>query len=391
MPGPDTGASGPVTYYGHVRPVLAQHCNSCHGEAGIAPFTIASYTEARELGSRLVDVTASRQMPPFLADNSGSCHTYRDARWLSDAELAVFANWVAGGMLEGDPTTPPPVIEPLPTLTGDVRTLDIGTDFAPNASLTDDYRCFVVESPGDGAVTGYEVHPGNNQIVHHVIVYEPADDAAAAEIRAHDAAEAGPGYTCFGGARADAFPVVLWAPGGGATSFPRGTGVSVSATRPMVVQIHYNLLGGTGTDRTRVDIQYAMGSVVPAYIAPIVNSGFRLPPRMPSVSSSDTTPLSGLPVSSLRVYGSFPHMHTLGRSLQVDLMRSAGGEECMINVPNWDFNWQLAYWYQTPIRVSSADTIRITCNWDTTDRTDVVTWGEGTQDEMCINFFYVSL
>ena len=391
VPTPDAPRTGGVTYYGDVRPVLAQHCNSCHGEAGIAPFTIATFEEARTLGSRLVDVTASRQMPPFLADNSGACNTYRDARWLTDAELAVFDDWVAGGMLEGDPTTPPPVIEPLPMLTGDVRTLDIGVDFAPNTATSDDYRCFVVDAPSGGSVTGYQVRPGNVQTVHHVIVYEPASDAAAAEIRRQDAAEAGPGYTCFGGAGADAFPVVLWAPGGGATSFPRGTGVEVSPTRPMVVQIHYNTLGGTGTDRTRVDLQYASGSVIPAYIAPIVNSGFRLPPRMASVTSSDVTPLDGLPVSSVRVYGSFPHMHTLGRTLQVDVMRAAGGEECMINVPNWDFNWQLAYWYETPIRVNSADSVRITCNWDTTERTDMVTWGEGTQDEMCINFFYISL
>ena len=391
LPTPDAPRSGAVTYYGDVRPVLAQHCNSCHGEAGIAPFTIATFEEARTIGSRLVDVTASRQMPPFLADNSGACNTYRDARWLTDAELAVFADWVAGGMLEGDPTTPPPVIEPLPTLTGDVRTLDIGVDFEPNRATSDDYRCFVVDAPSGGSVTGYQVRPGNVQTVHHVIVYEPSSDAAAAEIRRQDAAEAGPGYTCYGGAGADAFPVVLWAPGGGATSFPRGTGVEVSPTRPMVIQIHYNTLGGSGTDRTRVDLQYASASVIPAYIAPIVNSSFRLPPRMASVTSSDVTQLDGLPVSSVRVYGSFPHMHTLGRTLQVDLMRASGAEECMINVPNWDFNWQLAYWYETPIRVNSADAVRITCNWDTTERTDAVTWGEGTQDEMCLNFFYVSL
>lgn len=382
---------GGVTYYGELRPVLAQHCNACHSEAGIAPFTIATFEEARTIGARLVDVTASRRMPPFLADNSGSCRTYNDARWLSDAELAVISDWVEGGMLEGDPTTPAPVIAPLPTLTGDVRTLDIGTDFLPATGVSDDYRCFVVDALSGGSVTGYEVHPGNAQTVHHVIVYEPSSDRAAAEVRALDAAEAGPGYTCFGGARVDAFPVVLWAPGGGATSFPRNTGVEVSATRPMVVQIHYNLLGGSGTDRTRVDLQYATSSVVPAYIVPIVNSDFRLPPRMGSVSSSETTQLDALPVASVRVYGSFPHMHTLGRTLRVDVLRGAGGEECMIDVPSWDFNWQLAYWYETPIRVNSADSVRITCNWDTTTATDTITWGESTLDEMCLNFFYVSL
>ena len=33
-----------------------------------------------------------------------------------------------------------------------------------------------MDAPRDGFVTDYEVHPGNSQIVHHVIAYAPQDD-----------------------------------------------------------------------------------------------------------------------------------------------------------------------------------------------------------------------
>jgi hypothetical protein len=387
--GEDASTAGGVTYHGHLRPIIASNCQSCHVAGGVAPFPLTTYEEVTTWGSRLVDVTRDRIMPPYLADNSGDCQSFRDARWLSDGEIATFAAWYEGGMLEGDPATPPPEVVPPPRLTGAVTTLDIGVDYAPRAGLSDDYRCFLVESPG-GFVTGYDVHPGNAATVHHVIVYEPSDDGAGDEARANDAAEAGPGYTCFGGAGVSAFPVVLWAPGGGATIFPRGTGVQISPSRPLVVQIHYNVLGGMGTDRTRVDIQ-TVASATPAYIAPLVDSTFNIPPRTPSYSSSDEQSLSAIPRGvTLRAYGSFPHMHTMGTSLRVERV-TAGGNECLLDVPRWDFNWQLAYWYETPIRVTRDDTVRITCEWNSMTRDTNTTWGEGTEDEMCLNFFYVSL
>ncbi|GAB4213471.1 MAG: hypothetical protein OHK0013_37350 [Sandaracinaceae bacterium] len=385
----DAGLSSGVTYYGHLRPVIARHCQSCHVAGGVAPFPLTTYEEAALWGSRLVDVTRDRIMPPYLADNSGDCQTFRDARWLTDAEIDTFRLWYEQGMQMGDPATPPPDVTPPPRLTGSVTTLDIGVDYVPRAGVADDYRCFLVESPG-GFVTGYDVHPGNPATVHHVIVYEPTDDGAGAEARANDAAEAGPGYTCYGGAGVNAFPVVLWAPGGGATTFPRGTGVQIPSSRPLIVQIHYNVLAGMGADRTRVDIQ-TVGSATPAYIVPLVNSSFNIPPRTPSYSSSDEQSLSVIPSGiTLRAYGSFPHMHTLGTSLRVDRI-SGGVTECLLDVPRWDFNWQLAYWYETPIRVTRSDAVRITCEWNSMTRDTATRWGEGTEDEMCLNFFYVSL
>ncbi len=388
-PGVDApGPVGDVTYYEDLRPVIAQHCQSCHVAGGIAPFPLTTYGEATTWGGRLVEVTRDRIMPPYLADNTGECQTFRDAQWLSDSDIATFAAWYDQGMLEGNPATPDPEIVPPPVLTGTVSTLDTGVEYAPAMGRTDDYRCFIVESPG-GYVTGYDVNPGNPQSVHHVIVYEPTDDAEGERARRLDAMEAGPGYTCFGGVIVDAFPVVIWAPGGGATEFPRGTGVEIPPTRPLIIQIHYNLLASMAPDRTRVDIQTAPRAV-PAYILPMVDSGFNIPPRMPSYTSSAMQSLDALGSLTPRVYGSFPHMHTMGTSLRVDLVRD-GGDVCAIQVPRWDFNWQLAYWYETPFRVTASDQVRITCEWNSMGRDTNTTWGEGTQDEMCLNFFYVSL
>jgi len=62
---------------------------------------------------------------------------------------------------------------------------------------------------------------------------------------------------------------------------------------------------------------------------------------------------------------------------------------CMVDVPNWDFNWQGAFFYETPIDLAN-NTFRLDCTYNTMERDSVVTWGDGTLDEMCLSFFYVT-
>ncbi len=37
-----------------------------------------------------------------------------------------------------------------------------------------------------------------------------------------------------------------------------------------------------------------------------------------------------------------------------------------------------------------GDTVRISCHYDTSNDSVPVTWGEGSADEMCIAYLYVS-
>ncbi|MDQ3031462.1 MAG: hypothetical protein M3Y87_03525 [Myxococcota bacterium] len=386
---------GEVTYHGDVRPILAEHCVGCHVEGGIGPFPLDTYETTAPIATRIAQVTRDRIMPPYLADASGDCQSFDDPQWLTDRELDTLAAWDEQGEPLGDPATPAPVAPTLPTLDGELTTIDIGIDYAADTTGPDDYRCFMVEAPfaDEYFLTGHEVHPGNRATVHHVIVFSPFDDEATTQAREYDAADPEPGYTCFGAPGVDAFPVVLWAPGAGATNYPAGTGIRMAGGAPLIVQVHYNTLAGNGTDRTSVDLETATSVPRAARIIPVADFDLALAPRMSSVETTDTWDLSlftrgaALP---LTIYGTFPHMHTLGRTLRVEHIReSDSAEQCLVDVPRWDFNWQLAYFYERPLTISTLDSIRITCGYDTSSRSDMVTWGEGTQDEMCLNFFYV--
>jgi mono/diheme cytochrome c family protein len=382
----ETGDEALVTYHRDVRPILAQHCVGCHRAGGIAPFALDSAEATIPFAELIATVTAARTMPPYGADNSGECHTFRDARWLSDVELASLAAWAEAGAPEGDPATAPADPPPPAGLDGEIRTLTMAAPYTPSPELDDDYRCFLIDGAApagtDTFVTGFDVHPGNPEILHHVIVWAPRNADAVAQAIALDEAEQGQGYTCFGTAGVAASVVAAWAPGGVPSRYPEGIGIPLLPDAPLIVQMHYNTLAGPDMqDQSSIDLRVVDGGVTPARFTAIADLALALAPGESQVSTSHEATLPGMNAGvPLRVHGVFPHMHTLGRELEL----TAADEACLIRVPRYDFHWQLLYFYDEPIDLPADQLLSITCGYDTTSRSETTYWGEGTMDEMCI-------
>lgn len=388
--GPGTDAD--ATYYEDIRPILNDNCVSCHTDGGIAPFALTTYMEVAEVADRVRTATRDRLMPPYLADASGDCQTFHEPRWLAQAEIDLIDEWVRGGLPEGDPNTAAPTPVELPTLPRVDLELDMGTEYTPEPGVEDDYRCFLVEPTFEGFkyVTGYDVRPGNERIVHHVIVYNPITPDEGQAARLLDQREEGPGYTCYGDARVVALPTVIWAPGAGAINFPENTGIRIDDDRPLIIQMHYNATTpDPAPDRSIVDLVVEDEIETPANMGLLANFNIELPPRMPEVVQTADDRMIFAPVrNDVLLWGAFPHMHTLGRQLRVNI--NDAENTCLVDVPAWDFNWQGAFFYEQPVTLSAGDTMRLRCSYDTMSRDEFTYWGDGTQDEMCLSFFYVT-
>jgi hypothetical protein len=80
-------------------------------------------------------------------------------------------------------------------------------------------------------------------------------------------------------------------------------------------------------------------------------------------------------------------MHTLGTHARLDVIR--GGEPtCVLDIPRWDFNWQLFYRFEQPIAFEDGDVLRVSCSYNTETQDAPVTWGIETTDEMCIGYLF---
>jgi hypothetical protein len=384
--------SAPVTFYEHVAPLVAEHCVGCHQPGSIAPFSLTDYASAAPHAAAIAAATAEREMPPMPVDNSGQCNTYANARWLSDAEIGTLQAWSEQGALEGDVGLRGPVPPPPAALDEVDAEVEMSAEYSPNhedPTRHDDYRCFMLPAPSASAayVTAYEIVPGDARVVHHVIAYQPSSDAAVVRARALDDAEAGQGYTCFGGPGVPADLFAAWAPGGGPTYMPEGTGVALAGGRDVILQVHYNLAQGVFPDRTRVRLSLADSVPQPGVYAAMLDQGLVLPPGQAKVETSARQALA-VPVP-VKIHGVLPHMHELGRNLRLEL-ESGGESTCLVDVDRWNFHWQNTWWYATPLAFNGIDALSIRCGYDTRSRSDVVTWGEGTADEMCISYFFAT-
>jgi hypothetical protein len=330
-------------------------------------------------------------MPPFNADNSGECNTYKDARWLSDDEIATVVAWAEGDRLEGDPATAPALPALPPALARVDATAAMTEVYSPAFVRPDDYRCFIVD-PGIAAetfLTGFEVRPGTPEIVHHILLFQL--DTANAETTAAnlDAQSAGPGYECFGGVGAPAGLLAVWAPGVRASTYPASTGLAVKAGRKMVLQIHYHQHPTEVADQTAIDLMLDPNVPEPSFLYLLAAPDLYVPPQQASFTVTNQYMLPGF-LGTFNVWGVFPHMHKLGRTLRAEVDH-AGQPQCLTDVPRWDFNWQQGYFYEDGPKIAGGgDMLRISCTYDTTSMGQPVTWGEGTDDEMCLAFLYVS-
>ncbi len=377
---------GEVTWADDVGPIVMEKCTGCHVDGGIAPFALDSFSAASPMATAMSGAVTAKRMPPWPPSSCGDCQDFQHDRSLTDEQIATIAAWAEQGAPEGgsadlEPTEPPALGREDAIVTWE------GADFTPDEGVGDSYRCFLVDSPSatDAYFTAYEVRPGNPQVVHHVLIYHPNTDDAVADAEALDAADEERGYECFGGAKVDADPLVAWAPGGGATEYPEGTGLPIAGGRPLILQLHYNTNNGTGPDHTEVAITVEDDVDQPAMLARINNTELELPPGQSAVTDSYEVPIN----QDITVWGVLPHMHELGQSIQLGV--TEGGEEtCMIDVPDWNFHWQGMYFYTEPVSVNKGSTAEITCVFDTSSRTETTVFGENTSDEMCLAFVYVT-
>lgn len=324
-----------------------------------------------------------------------------------------------------------------------------GGTYRPQADNggTDDYRCILLDPKiaADSFLSGVVLEPGNPNLVHHAILYR-VDPAQVAAAEAKDAADPRLGWSCFGGPGLpgnddaslnglNSAPwVAAWATSGGEQRFAAGTGQRMQAGSRLILQMHYNLLNGDGVDSTTVKLRVAPpGShllplqtlLLPAPVELPCPAGQTGPlcDRVASVfdvvrrfgieagkvvaglqllcGGSITRPRAGptqscaRPVTStIQIRAVAGHMHLLGKSIQIDLLRQNGTSQRLLDIKVWNFDDQRATVLSQPITVRPGDQLKVTCTHDPTLRTKLpalaklppryVVWGEGSSDEMCL-------
>jgi hypothetical protein len=429
---------------GEVARVLSENCTGCHSEGGVGPFALDDPRVSATMARAIAQVTKDGVMPPWPPGPESPPMT--NERKLSAEDLAILVNWAEAGAPAVD------LSGSQGNSVGDVDgrhpdlTLVMDPPYRPDQSLGDDYRCFLLdpELTGDSFVTGYQVSTDRSELVHHALIF--VIGAGAAEgARAQDAAQTGPGWTCFGGPGLGTNVGGLgllgfWVPGGEGTDFPVGTGKLLKAGSQLVMQVHYHVHRGSDdvSDASRVELFLASptADLKPIEEVPLAapvevrcagayptdpddpcnreyaleHSELRLAAdlihflcntRIDEYLTSDVGDGSAQAMSCDRtidddslVLGVTGHMHLRGSSITISLNPETAEEKTLLDIPRWAFEWQGQYWFREAVPIASGDVVRVTCVYDNAGTIPgpdgqplpprYMTWGEGTTDEMCV-------
>jgi hypothetical protein len=399
LPGPASAAasdSAPAavpTFTHDIAPLIYANCTLCHRAGEVAPFALTTYAEVKRKAKMMVEVTATRRMPPWKAEQGYG--EFLDARRLDDGQIATLRRWVEGGTPEGDAKDLPPMPDfPVGWRLGTPDlVLTMPEAYALPADGRDIYRCFVLHTdlPADTYVKAVEFHPGDPSIVHHAIFYLDTSGKA----RQLDEADPGPGYTHFGGPGfVPSGGLGGWAPGARPRALPEGVARPLKKGADVVMQIHYHLSGKAASDISSIALYLTNEKPTRAMLPFTI--GTRNIDIMPGDKDYVIKESAVLPADATLV-GLTPHAHLLAHEMKADATLPDGTVQHLIWIKDWDFNWQEQYRYATPLHLPAQTRIDMEYHYDNSagnvrnpnNPPKRVLFGEQTTDEMSLLFINV--
>lgn len=408
------------TYTRDVAPILFAQCTTCHRPGEVAPMSLLTYKDTRPWARAIAAQVAAGTMPPWHADPAVG--HFANARRLTAAQKSTIAAWVAAGAPEGHAADLPPT----PTYTAgwtigqpDV-VLEMREDYPIPAAGEVPYVYFEVPAnfAEDRWVKAWEVRPGNRAAVHHVIVYvrPPAEPAAPAGAPARPRPR---GTVTFaegmdipaGQTGGDPLPegqqkvfanarprprglggsIGGFVPGNGQRVFPEGTAMRLAKGASLVFQMHYTTTGTETTDRTRMGLVFAKEPPrMPLGGTALVNGSLHIPAGAANQRVDAEMTLN----RDLLLFSMTPHTHVRGIRWYYEAVYPDGRREPLLSVPNYDFEWQHEYQFETPLRLPAGTVVKASAWYDNSpanksnpDAAKDVWWGDQTWEEMMFTSF----
>jgi mono/diheme cytochrome c family protein len=364
----------PVTFTKHVEPILQDHCQDCHRPLGlnlggmVAPMPFTTYAETRPWAKSIARNVRDREMPPWHAATEQK-GVFGNERTMSEAEIDTIVRWASTGAAMGDPADAP---APLSWPEGEwtFGEPDLIVEMPEPYFVADEVEDIYVDV--DVEITE-EMLPeprwirmgqakGGSPVVHHII----------------------------------ARPLGGLAPGSDPAEYPKGYGALLEPGTTVTFQMHYHKEAGPGTgvwDQSQVAVWFHDEPVThPITTTAMGNFRFQIPPGADDYEVTAERVVE----EEIELISLLPHMHLRGAYARYDAYYPDGSHEVLLEVPEYDFNWQTRYHYDELKTLPVGTRLEFTARYDNSeangqrvgfDWTRAVGYGEPTTDEMMFGFY----
>jgi len=358
---------------------------------------LMTYQSTRPWAKAIKAAVQSKKMPPWFADPRYG--HFANEKHLTDGQIATLAVWADNGAPEGDAKDAP---APVAFRDGwNIRpdvVFQMPTPLKIPAKGTVEYTYVAVSAPfkEDTWVLAGEIRPTDRAHVHHVIaMVRPkgskwmaqaqlgAEPYAPGPNRQADMVKANKGDLSV----LTADFLVGYVPGMEAQRFDIDHSAKlIPAGADIVLEVHYTANGTEGSDQVRVGLELAEEAPKRIFMSVgAAQPGLVIAPGDPNAEAKATVKF-GQPVDFVYMQ---PHMHLRGKDMKIEAQYPTGEKETLLNVPHYDFNWQIVYYEKTPLHLPKGTELQLTAHWDNSpnnkwnpDPTATVRWGDQSWQEM---------
>src|SRR5262245_37872597 len=390
----EASAAGAVTFNKDVLPILQKNCQTCHRPGNIAPMSFLTYETTRPWAKAMKAAVIERKMPPWFADPQYG-HFSND-RSLNQHDIDTIAQWADSDTAQGNPKdAPAPVQWQENGWTAKPDIVLKGVPFTVEAAPAKNViEWMALTTPTgftkDTWVTSVEIKPSEPSVTHHICVsfvphredavyntllwVDKQRDEAGAEVPpaqrklllptadgqgrqftpgavgAPGSGPVGVGFTCY-------------VPGRSLNDFRRfNAALLVPAGYDVLWNIHYTPNGAKVTDLPEVGLTTTSEQPQRLLITNAVAvANFAIPPN---AANYETPPAEFTFLADAELHWMSPHMHLRGKDMTYKLVFPDGREQIVLNVPNYDFNWQLGYELATPIKVPPGSKLVVVAHYE---------------------------
>lgn len=365
-----------ITWSGNIAHLIHHKCTHCHRTGTAAPFELISYEDVSSYANMIADVVGLETMPPWYATR-GHGEFQNDAS-LSELEKRQLLSWINAGCPSGDlaaspsppdfPSTEWRIGEPDLILTMKEEHTVPATGFIP-------YKYVMLPHffSEETWVEAFEIKPLNPAIVHHCNMFHASKEGA--------------GSNTF---------ITGYVPGGQPMDlghYDNGVAYRLPAGASLGLQIHYTSIGTEQVGRIQVGLRFPRREIRKRLHYFVLDPrGWKIPPGDPAFRIEGSHTLQ----HNANLLGMFTHMHVRGRDMTYFADQEGKPSEILLQIPNYNFEWQLGYEVPTGKKNFPKGTrIRAVAHYDNSpfnpynpDPTATVSYGPQTVDEMFNGFAF---
>jgi peroxiredoxin len=376
----DQFAGRQISYQNEIAPLLKARCAFCHVENGLAPWAMNRHLMVLGWSPMMRETVITRRMPPGQIDNSVG--NWENTHELSDEDMALLIEWIdQRGPRDGD-------IDPLAEAIPEAESwpmgqpdliIDVPEQAIPATGNVDFLvKRAALDLPQDQWLRAVSYKVGDKSVLHSLLIYavdKTLDSTDPDELIAADNAEF----------------ISVYVPGETDDVFADNAGFLLRANNDLVFKLRYLTSGRETTDRTQIGL-YFHDSKPQRELQTLALEKDEL--NIPPSVREHTEVINSEPLPQDMWLTSYsPHAHSRGSTMTVSVIYPDQTEELLINVANYNYNWQLGYRLREPKLIPAGSVFRATTIYDNSttnpfnpDPSRVVSQGYRFESEMLSHF-----